>query len=274
MTRLEETIQRQNGNPLLGVAVHRYNPDFVEIAAHLRFHILWIEMEHAPITFAQAADLCRLASAMGLLTMIRIPNARRENVLQAAECGPDMLDVPMTNSPQVLEDLIRHALYPPQGERGFYTSSRAVRFAMVDPVSDEQRRINHQLALVAQIETRQAVEHVEEICQVSGVDVVFLGLGDLSTSLGVPGDIAHPTVRDAVQRVIQCAKRHGKRIAIPTAPSEAGAWVERGADVLFCGSDTSCLVNGARQIHQSAQESLSKTRRQSSSPCNPNNNAR
>src|SRR5688572_4696466 len=97
MTMLDEAIE-EHGAPLLGVSTYFYDPVFVEIVRYAGFHVVWIEMEHAPISFSEAADLCRIASGNGLLTMIRIPDTRRENILKAAECGPDIIDVPMVNS--------------------------------------------------------------------------------------------------------------------------------------------------------------------------------
>jgi 2-keto-3-deoxy-L-rhamnonate aldolase RhmA len=94
MTRLEKAVQEADA-PLLGAALYRYDPEFVEIAAYAGFHVLWFEMEHAGISFAEVADLCRVASGTGILTMVRVPDSRRENVLRAAECGPDILDLPM-----------------------------------------------------------------------------------------------------------------------------------------------------------------------------------
>jgi 2-keto-3-deoxy-L-rhamnonate aldolase RhmA len=260
MTRLDEVLQREQGGPLLGMVLHRCNPDFVEIAAMLGFQVLWIEMEHAPVSFAEATELCRVASLAGMLTMVRIPDARRENVLRAAECGPDIIDLPMANSPLMLQELVRHAFYPPRGERGFYCSSRAERFSAFGTIADEQRRVNGRLALAAQIESREAVAQIESICQVEDVQGIFLGLGDLSASLGTPGETGHRTVCDAVERVVGVAKQYKKRLLVPSSPAEAGLWAQRGADVLFLGSDTGLFVAGARELLRGAKESIARTR--------------
>src|SRR5437868_11844417 len=97
MNRLRKAVENNNGRTLLGAALYFYDPIFLEIAAHMGYQAIWIEMEHAPITFAEAADLCRMASGSGMITMIRIPDSRRENILKAAECGPDIIDVAMVN---------------------------------------------------------------------------------------------------------------------------------------------------------------------------------
>lgn len=115
MNRLRQALEEHGHGPLLGIAIYSYNPLFLEMAARLGFRVIWIEMEHAFITFAEAADLCRMAKGTGLLTMIRIPNAQRENVAKAAECGPDIIDIPMVDSRETMYELIRNARFPPRG---------------------------------------------------------------------------------------------------------------------------------------------------------------
>src|ERR1700735_1799706 len=121
MNRLHQAIARNQGKPLLGAALYFYDPVFLEIAAHMGFQVIWIEMEHAPISFAEAADLCRMAAGTGMLTMIRIPDARRENVLKAAECGPDIIDLPMADSSETVSELVRFSKFGPQGARGNFS---------------------------------------------------------------------------------------------------------------------------------------------------------
>src|SRR5437868_13714571 len=125
MSRIARAV-KEHGSPLLGIAAYFYDPIFVEIAAKLGFRLLWIEMEHAFITFAQAADLCRIASGVGMLTMMRIPDSRRESVLNAAECGTDIIDLPMVDSPETAKELIRYARFRPAGERGYVNVPRAL----------------------------------------------------------------------------------------------------------------------------------------------------
>lgn len=255
MNRLEE-ILKQKGAPLLGIAVHRFDLAFVEMASQLGFHALWIEMEHLPVSYRDAADLCRLASALGMLTMIRIPDASRDHVLKAAECGPDIIDLPMGNSPATLEQLVMHARYAPEGNRGFFGASRAVRYGISGDIAGEQRRVNRELCLMSQIETREAVDRAEELCRVPGIDAIFLGPGDLSTSLGVTGEVRHPSVLGAMEKTIAIAKANGKRVAMMAAPADAGEWARKGVDLLFCGSDTACLKAGAQALLNDARQSL------------------
>jgi 4-hydroxy-2-oxoheptanedioate aldolase len=255
VTRLQRLRQENKPGPLLGAAVYFNDPIFIEICSYLGFSVMWIEMEHSHITFAEAANLCRISQGCGLLTMIRIPNASRENVLKAAECAPDIINVPMANTPHELHELTKYGRFAPKGERGFFSVSRAVKYGTVSNVPAEQQKLNDELCLMAQIETTHALANLEEICSVPGVDI-FLGPSDLAASLGVPGQTGHARVQEAGELVIRTARKHGKLVAVGSMPSDYKVWVKAGVDLLFCTNDTSCLRIGAQVVLQQAREAI------------------
>lgn len=255
MNRLQKRARANGDRTLLGAAMYFYDPIFLEIAAHLGYQAIWIEMEHAPITFAEAADLCRMASGSGMLTMIRIPDTRRENVLKAAECGPDIIDVPMISSPQQIHELVKYSRFAPQGGRGFFSVSRAVKYGLVDNVPDEQQQLNNELCLMAQIETAEALDHLEDIAAVPGVDL-FTGPADLAASLGFPGQPSHPAVMAAARRIVETARRHGKAVSSACGRGDLAQWLELGLDLLFITNDITCLKSAAQATLLEAQALL------------------
>jgi 2-keto-3-deoxy-L-rhamnonate aldolase RhmA len=244
MNRLQRAVKANGGRTLLGAAVYFYDPIFLEVAAHLGYQAIWIEMEHAAITFAEAADLCRMAAGTGMLTMIRIPDSRRENVLKAAECGPDIIDVPMVNTPEQMEEMRQYARFAPDGGRGYFSVSRAVHYGILESVKDKQQSVNRDLCLMAQIETSDAVERLEELVAVPGVDL-FVGPADLAASFGYPGQTDHPLVLEASARIVKAARAAGKCIASACGPGDYQFWIEQGIDLLFCANDIACLKRGA-----------------------------
>jgi 2-keto-3-deoxy-L-rhamnonate aldolase RhmA len=250
MSRLARAVT-ENGAPLLGIAAYFYDPIFAEITAKLGFRVLWIEMEHAFITFAQAADLCRIASGLGMLTMIRIPDGRRENVLKAAECGPDIIDLPMVESPETANQLIEYARFRPLGARGYFSVPRALDYGMVESMPEAQQKLNSELALMIQIETAEAVRRVDELCAIPAVDI-FIGPADLSASLGVPGQTTHPRVVEAAEACLRSARKHNKIVAVGSPAPDMQFWVDHGVDVLFSGNDVACLRIGAQSIYKQA----------------------
>jgi len=244
MNRLRKAVEQNNGQTLLGAALYFYDPVFLEVAAHLGYQAIWIEMEHAPITFAEAADLCRMAAGTGMLTMIRIPDSRRENILKAAECGPDIIDVAMVNRASQMDEMLEYGRFAPTGGRGYFSVSRAVDYGVHNSVNETQQTLNRELCLMAQIETTEALGNLDQLASIAGVDL-FVGPADLAASLGYPGQTLHPSVREAAIRVIQAARANNKCIASACGPSDFKFWLDQRIDLLFCANDIACLKRGA-----------------------------
>jgi 4-hydroxy-2-oxoheptanedioate aldolase len=257
MNRLHHAINLANGKPLLGAALYFYDPIFLEIAAHMGFKVIWIEMEHAAITFAEAADLCRMAAGTGMLTMIRIPDTRRESVLKAAECGPDIIDIPMAESPEQVAELVRYARFAPEGTRGFYSVSRALKYGIVDSVPDEQQRVNGELSLLAQIETVAALDRIEELASIPNVDI-FIGPADLAASLGVPGQTSHPKMLAAIAEIVRVARKYNKKLVTACGPDDFIHWTRLGIDLLFCTNDITSLKTGAQFAMNAAARAIAQ----------------
>lgn len=257
MNRLQQAVQNNGGKTLLGAAVYFYDPVFLEICAHLGYQAIWIEMEHGHISFAEAADLCRMAAGSGMLTMIRIPDVQRANVLKGAECGPDILDVPMIEQPEQLHQLHTYARFAPAGSRGFFSVSRAINYGISGGVVAKQQSLNAGLCLMGQIETTAALDRLDELASVPDVDL-FIGPADLAASLGVPSQTSHPKVRTAAAEIVKAARRYNKCVATASAPDEYDFWLEQNVDLLFCTNDISCLKQAAGDLLGNARAILER----------------
>lgn len=272
MNRLRKAVELNGGRTLLGAALYFYDPVFLEVAAHLGYQAIWIEMEHAPITFAEAADLCRMASGSGMLTMIRIPDSRRENILKAAECGPDIIDVAMVDEPAQMQQMLEYGRFAPTGGRGYFSVSRAVHYGVLNSVTEKQQSLNRELCLMAQVETTEAMKNLEQLAAVPGVDL-FVGPADLAASLGYPGQTLHPLVQEAAKQIIQAARANHKCIASACGPSDFKFWLDQKIDLLFCTNDIACLKRGAALALDEARALLDAPR-QAGEPSNISGNSR
>lgn len=255
MNRLHHALSLAERKPLLGAALYFYDPIFLEIAALMDFKVIWIEMEHASISFAEAADLCRMAAGSGMLTMIRVPDTRRESVLKAAECGPDIIDIPMADTPEQVAELVRYAKFAPQGTRGYYSVSRALKYGIVDSVTAEQQKVNEELSLLAQIETVEALGRIEELAAIPDVDI-FIGPADLAASLGIPGQTSHPKLLAAAEQIVRVARKHGKKVVTACGTADFIHWTRLGIDLLFCTNDVVCLKAGAQLALKAAGDAI------------------
>ena len=258
MNRLQQAVHNNGGRTLFGAALYFYDPLFLEIAAELGYQAIWIEMEHGHISFAEAADLCRMAAGTGMLTMIRIPDTQRANVLKAAECGPDILDVPMIERPEQIHELLKFARFAPEGARGIFSVSRAYRYGVPSDMIATQKKINEDLCLMAQIETGSGLERVEELAAIPGADL-FIGPADLAASLGHPFHTSHPEVKAAAERIVRAGRANNKSIATACAPADYPFWIKLGIDLLFCSNDIACLRQAAGDNLNKARELLART---------------
>jgi 2-keto-3-deoxy-L-rhamnonate aldolase RhmA len=151
--------------------------------------------------------------------------------------------------------LIDSARFPPLGSRGFFSVSPSLSYGLDNNVAEDQKRLNEELTLMVQVETAEAVENIDEICAVPGVEI-FVGPGDLSASYGVPGQLQHPKVLEASHTIIAAAKKSGKLVAVGSGPDEFEFYSKEGVDLLFCGNDLACLRAGIRMAMEQGRAAI------------------
>ena len=224
-----------NGQRVVGPFIMIPAPELVEIAGHAGFDFVVIDMEHGPITYESAANMCRAADAVEITPIIRVQENNPKFILRALEVGAKGLLIPWVNNRQEAEQVVSAAKCHPEGQRGWAPITRGYDYGKVGTErQDFLRYVNEHIAICLQIETREGVQNREEICSVEGVDLIFLGPGDLSQSLGVPGEFTSPIVEDAMQQVVECAHRHRKAAGVFTGTDLAWAqkWVNAGVEML------------------------------------------
>jgi 2-keto-3-deoxy-L-rhamnonate aldolase RhmA len=224
-----------------GVALYSGSPRMAELACRIGFDTVWIEMEHGPTDFASAEALCYATLAHGGIPLIRLPDASRNFVLKAVEVGARILIVPMVNDAATAAQVVQHAKFTPVGSRGMNTSTPGTGFGLggIRTVLEE---VNDQVHLFAQIETREAVDNLDAICQVDGLTGVFVGPTDLSVDLGIPGEFENPQLLETIVDVISRARSAGKRPGILAPPGKLfDAAIEAGAQLIVVSSDVAAL---------------------------------
>jgi 4-hydroxy-2-oxoheptanedioate aldolase len=162
------------------------------------------------------------------------------------DAGAQTLLVPYVNTAEEARNAVAYTRYPPQGVRGVAGTTRATRFGRV---KDYARRAHEALCLLLQVETQQALDSLEAIARVEGVDGVFIGPADLHASLGYPGETANPAVlpkiEDAIRRIRACGKAPG----ILTADEKlARRYLELGALFVAVGADVGLLARESEKL--------------------------
>ncbi len=238
------------GSPRLvrGVAIYSGSMQLAELAIRIGFDTVWIEMEHGPTDFTRAEALCQAAEAAGGFGTIRATDGQRSSVLRALETGARIIVVPMIDIPEQARSVVDFGKFPPLGQRGFNTRSRGLDYGLM-PVAELFQQANARTHLFVQIETKRAVENVGEICRVAGLSGILIGPGDLSASLGMPGDFKNPQLISTITSCIRTARSAGLHVGVAVGQGPLlDAALDAGAGLVYCTSDVATLIEPWRQI--------------------------
>ena len=213
-----------------------------ELAGVLGFDLVWYEMEHGGLSMESLQALCQAACAGGAAPVPRLPDHNRFHVMRALEVGARMTIVPMVNTAEIAAEMVQWGKFPPVGARGYNFSSRGLKYGVgaITEIHDWADKNTH---LIAQIETVEAVDNIDEIVAVDGISGVFVGPGDLSCYLGCPGEFDNPELLDAVATVIKKTKAAGKHAGLLGPEPLLRHGLAAGADFIFCANDIRTLAS-------------------------------
>jgi len=228
--------------PLIGLWCNFATLPTVEAVAHAGFDWLLLDMEHTPsdlqIIGTQLLALRGSASA----AVVRVPVADMATIKRALDAGTANLMVPNIRSAAEAREVVSWTRFAPEGVRGVAGSTRAGGYTRF---KDYMARANDEIALVLQIESRQALGELEAICAVPGVDAVFIGPSDLAADLGHRGQPGHPEVQAAISQAIATGRKAGKAVGILTVDGKGEPYLDQGATMVGVGSDLHLLVAAA-----------------------------
>jgi 2-dehydro-3-deoxyglucarate aldolase/4-hydroxy-2-oxoheptanedioate aldolase len=220
---------------LLGTVLTLPLPEIAEMAANAGFDWLFLDMEHGLLDFADAQ---RLAQAAGrhCACLARLPSSSAVWVKKALDLGLAGIIVPMINTPEEAARVVLNAKYPPQGRRSVGVG-RSHRYGANFRVYVDNA--NENTTIIVQIEHIQAVENIDAILDVPGIDGVLVGPFDLSASMGKPGYTEDPEVQAAIQRVLLACQKHSRPAGIFMADAAGAALaLGQGFTLIACSSDT------------------------------------
>jgi 4-hydroxy-2-oxoheptanedioate aldolase len=178
--------------------------------------------------------------------VVRVPWNDMVTIKRVLDVGAQSLLIPYVSTAEEAKAAVAHTRYPPAGVRGVAGTTRATRFGRV---KDYAKRAHEEICELVQVETQGAVDNIEKICAVDGVDGVFIGPADLHASLGYTGEIANPKVKPTIDEAIKRIRKAGKAPGILT-PNEADAkhWLGCGGLFVAVGADVGILARGAEAL--------------------------
>ncbi|MDR2180293.1 MAG: 4-hydroxy-2-oxovalerate aldolase [Synergistaceae bacterium] len=240
------------GERVIGTFVGLDSVDTVEILGRSGFDFVILDMEHAPGAPNSIMGQIRAAEGTGMDVLARLTNVERTTVLRTLDLGVSGVLAPQVNDAVTARSFIDATLYPPLGCRGF-AGTRAAAYGSV-PILEYIAEANTQLLRMVQCETEQAVRDVEEIASIKDIDLIFVGPYDLSLSLGVPGDMFHPKMAEAVAKVLAVCGKFGKLAGIfVSSEEEMKKRIEQGFTFFAYSMDTMIFAAAAKAIADGAR---------------------
>lgn len=228
----------QRGETSIGTFVFEFNtPGIARLAAEAGAEFVIYDMEHTGWSVESIRMLIASGRGTRAAPVVRVPATEYHFIARVLDCGATGVMVPMVESVGQAEQIVRFAKYPPDGRRGAAFTIAHDDYTAGD-VAEKARAANEAGLLIAQIETVQGLEHVGEIAAVEGIDVLWIGQYDLTSSLGVAGRFDHPDYHAAVARVVAACRDHGKIPGMMSTSDDEGRWqLEQGFRMIACGGD-------------------------------------
>ena len=222
----------------VGHAIFEFDtPGIGQIIAAANVDFVFLDMEHSGFGFMEVKRVITALRAGGVAALVRPPSNNYHHVARALDAGADGLAAPMVGSKAEAEEIVAHMKYPPQGHRGVALGIAHDRYRP-GPTGLKLAAANRRSALCALIETAEGIENIDQIAAVKGVDCLWIGHFDLSTSLGIAGQFDHPTFAAAEDRVRRAARKHGKALGRLAADAQGCAALYRaGFDVICYSGD-------------------------------------
>jgi 4-hydroxy-2-oxoheptanedioate aldolase len=234
------------GGPVFGAGVRLPAPGLVEVMGYAGMDYVLIDAEHGSIGWADMERMILAAFASDTTPIVRVHENNEAMVMRALDIGAMGVLVPHCRNAEDAQRLVNGALYPPQGKRGI-GPGRGAKFGAVS-TEDYFANINNEVVVMAMIEDAEAIENIDEIVEVKGVDVLVVGTSDLAASMGLPGQALHPTVTAAAEKALVAATRKGVAVGYPIRNPEDGKQaIQKGFRVFFCGSAAPMLLEYAQQ---------------------------
>lgn len=242
------------GKVCYGATISMSSPVVSEIMSHLPFDWLWFETEHTAMSDESVLAMLQATNGSDVTTIVRVPWNDKTMIKRILDTGTDGIIVPLVRTRKDAEDAVRAMKYPPVGERGAGLS-RAQCYGL--HMGEYMESANQEVMTILMIEHIDAVNSIDEILSVPGVDSIMIGALDLSGSMGMLGDTGNPKVEEAIQTVLRASKKAGMPCGIIAFdPKQAKERIEQGFTNIVIGMDVVYLGSAAKTSLESVKNMM------------------
>jgi len=225
------------GSPVLGTWATIPSVVTADILASSGLDFIIIDREHGPITFETAQAMSIACESRKVSAVMRVGDVDKAFIQNALDIGVHGVQVPNIINRDEAEKVVYFSKYPPIGDRGFSPFTRAGGYSMENSRLLVEKA-NSNTLVILNVEGVEAIQNIDQILALDGVDVIFVGLFDLSKALGIPGDVGNPRLLEFLSRIIQRANYHGKFVGtIATTPENLEYFVKIGVMYLVYSVD-------------------------------------
>ena len=244
----------REGRPQIGLWSSLCSNLSIEVIASSGFDWILIDTEHAPNEVPMVHSQLQAMAAGTAAPVVRPAWNDMVMLKRLLDVGAQNFLVPYVQTPEEARAAVAATRYPPRGVRGVASLHRGNRFGRV---KDYYTSADEQICVIVQIETRLALQNLDAIAAVEGVDGLFIGPSDLSAALGHLGNLTHPEVRAAIEDAFERIRKAGKAPGI-LAPVEAETrhWLSKGAVVMAVGSDLGLLARQSEELARKFKKTL------------------
>lgn len=230
-----------------GVFMKTGDPMFVEAASLGGFDYVILDTEHGPVSIENQQNNIRAAEARGAVPIIRLKDSGENTIGKALDIGAYGIQVPQINSAEDAEKIVKFAKFYPYGMRGVCRFVRAADYSAMDRY--EYFESSKSILIILQLEGVKAIENLDEILEVEGVDILFIGPYDLSQSLGIPGQVNNPLVVDEMKKIVEKARKKNKVIGtFVDTPEDLVMWRDLGVKYLSYSVDVGIFLDACRDL--------------------------
>jgi 4-hydroxy-2-oxoheptanedioate aldolase len=257
----------KRGQPLIGTYVTFPSPEVVELLAAAGMDYVVIDLQHSSPDWQTLAHMIRAADARGIAPIVRTHDHHPSILLKILELGAEGISLPGVKSASDIRAAVDAVYYPPIGCRGACGHTRAGGYnSRRSEFAEHVRRQHERVFIWALIEEPDAIANIGEIAAVRpGADVISVGRGDLSTTLGLHGQINHPHVIAAAEQVIGEVKRHSRGECASAImihhPDEVSPWLAKGCSMFTYAADAIMLIEAARTAVEAFRASIAHEKR-------------
>jgi 2-keto-3-deoxy-L-rhamnonate aldolase RhmA len=240
----------RSGQLCLGPGISLTDPAVTEALCD-SVDFLWLDLEHSPISLESLQAHLIAARAGGAPVLVRVPSGETAWVKRVLDIGAEGVILPQAGSLAEVEQFVASCRYPPQGRRGF-GPRRATNYGRQN-LAAYLEAANREVFVAIQIETAAALEAVDAIVAMPGIDSLVIGPADLAGALaGAPGQVEHPKVMEAIARICGRARAAGLSVGIGMGPDVAYATrvAKLGVQWIQCGGDCGFMIRAAEMVYQ------------------------